>query len=102
MSYAVQRTGDEVVNRNLDAIKQELDALRAALAVLGGQVLEDVSLTTSDTEVFHALAKPNVRYIPIKLSTNAVVYDGATASTRPRQSITLRASAAVTATLVLF
>lgn len=102
MSYAVLRTGDATLDRNLDAIKQALDEIRALANIQGGKPIEDLVLGTSDTEVFHGLNKSDVRYVVVKRSANAVVYAGATASNRPSQSITLRASAAVTVDLVVY
>jgi hypothetical protein len=93
-------TGDDKVDRALQALAQGLrEGERGLLA--GAVLVEDVALTTSETRVFHGLGEPIRGWFPVRKSANAVVYEG-TASSTPAAYINLRASAAVTVTLVFF
>lgn len=71
-------------------------------AILNGVLIEDVSLTTSASNVAHGLGRPVIGYIVIKKSANAVVYDNESTNTKKDQFIILRASANVTVSLWVF
>lgn len=91
-------------NGFLDRIQQNI--LRAFLA-LGetldvARVVADKAIATGDTPVPHGLGRVPRGYIVVKRSAAETVYDGAAPHARPAEFINLRASAAVTCSLVFF
>jgi hypothetical protein len=69
--------------------------------LMQGQVLEGVAIAAANTEVAHKLGRPLRGVIPYNLSADARIWRPTT-SARPEQTVVLRASAAVTADLLVW
>lgn len=99
-TFAPERTKDDLINRNLDRIRNEFEAL-ADDCVLVTRLRADLGLTTTTQRVYHGLGRAVRGWIPVRVSANAAIYEGA-ASDAPAEYINLLASGTVTATVLFF
>ena len=101
MSKDVARPEDQA--DLIEAVKRLVDRLndqsRAGL-VHSGIIKTGLALTTANLEVSHQLGRVPSIVLPVKLGGNAVVYSD-TAHADPRNFIYLRASATVTADVLV-
>lgn len=91
---------DSVLSRLQDNVANALLPLEQGQLVRT-TLVKDQALTTSDTEVQHGLGYPVTGYMVVRRNGTATVYDGSGHAT-PGKIINLKASAAVTVTLLFF
>jgi hypothetical protein len=70
-------------------------------ALLAANVVANVAIRVVDTPVFHGLGRPIRGYLVVRSNALATTCEGAT-STNPSLFVNIKASVAVTATLLFF
>lgn len=87
---------------SVDALARLVDAFNnlAQAGIFHGGIIRDLALTTSNLEVRHDLGRVPTIWMPLSLNANAVVYCD-TSHDYPREYINLRASASVTARVLI-
>lgn len=89
---AIQHAWDEIVSA--------WNLAREARLFFDGVEKTGVALTTANTEIYHGLGRIPTRLLATKLNANATVFTD-TPHVTPRTHIYVKASAAVTANLVI-
>jgi hypothetical protein len=92
-------------NPDTEAVQQNVrDAFRGifAASILDGQLLEDVTLTTSFADIAHGLGRTPRGCIPARLSDLATIAEDVPGNPDPSALIRLKASVAVTVSLWVF
>lgn len=92
--------GDSEVAEALDKLITLTNNMLKAGLFHSGTIKSGVALTTSDTPVYHGLGRVPTICMPTYLTANAVVYV-VTPHGDPRNYINVRASASVTASLLI-
>jgi hypothetical protein len=100
ITFSLLQTGNPLLDRVQQNILRAFEALGETLNI--ARVVADKAIATGDTAVPHGLGRVPRGYIVVKRSAGEVVFDGAGAHPRPAEFINLRASAAVTVSLVFF
>ncbi len=100
-SFEIPRTNDPKIDASLTRIQQLLqDAFKRPLADVENLV-KDVTLSTGDVRVAHGLNQVPTGWIIVKANSGANIYT-VTPSDEPQKYINLRATAAITASLIFF
>jgi hypothetical protein len=97
--YRKTQTNDETLNRIQQSIAEVVDPLSAA--PFASTVTKTVLIGTTDTQVHHGLGAPPTGYLVVRQDALATIAE-VTVSPNPRKYLLLRASAPVTATLIIF
>lgn len=95
--FSPQRTGDEALDRNLDAIAQAFVDLQADLLLLRYTV-ESTAIAAAETKVAHGLGRVPRGRIILSQSADARVWDTRAADA---MFLYMRASSAVTVKLLV-
>lgn len=96
------QTGEPAIDRNLQQVEQNLNAL-SANPLNHGIIVKDVEIGTSATSVNHGLSRNINGWIVIKKNAAADIYQATVASNLLNNNILwLQSSATVTASLYIF
>lgn len=95
---SVAKTGDTATDRALGVLEAWLRSLERWLLFMNSTVIVDVAIATAGTVIPHTLNRVPVRWIVLDKNANAVIWRSAASTSN---TITLKSSAAVTATIAV-
>lgn len=104
MAIGRVKTGNELLDRFLGAIVDELTALAARFIPKDRPKVVDFTAANTDVLVPHGLGRPITGYNVIRISAGGVVYEGSAVAAPYTSSnfINLKSSAIAKATVVFF